>query len=147
MAVTHSSSVFFVLDCGAFTPVYMQEAEAKRKATSGDGDPAGEEAARREYWQDAMQQGLLTVEGLEFDKRWIRLLRVVKTQVSLASAVDESDYKQVIADEKCLFFSPGQFRAHEQEVGSVRSGCVLRPRFSIRSDLCAFLSPSSLVAY
>lgn len=68
--------------------VFVQEAEAKRVAASGDGDPAGEEAARREDWQDAMQQGLLTVEGLEFDKRWIRLLRVVKTQVCLASADD-----------------------------------------------------------
>lgn len=45
------------------------------------GDPADKDAARREGWQNEMEQGLLAVIGLEFDKKWIRLLRVIKTQV------------------------------------------------------------------
>jgi len=61
----------------------VQEAESKGTDTEGsrDDDPVDEEAARREEWQEALQQGLLAVHGLEFDKKWIRLLRVIKTQV------------------------------------------------------------------
>lgn len=69
------------------TYMFVQEAEAKRMASSGDEEPGDDEAARREEWQDAMQQGLLTVEGLEFDKRWIRLLRVIKTQVCFSKVL------------------------------------------------------------
>lgn len=58
-----------------------QEAEAKRADAEKGGDSAADAESRREEWQNQMQQGLLTVRGLEFDKKWIRLLRVIKTQV------------------------------------------------------------------
>ncbi|CAN0008732.1 unnamed protein product [Ectocarpus sp. 6 AP-2014] len=59
-----------------------QEAQSKRANTqAGVGDPVDKDAARREGWQNEMEQGLLTVIGLEFDKKWIRLLRVIKTQL------------------------------------------------------------------
>lgn len=59
---------------------FLGASEAGQEGGAGH-DPAGEEAARREGRQEAMQQGLLGVHGLEFDKKWIRLLRVIKTQV------------------------------------------------------------------
>lgn len=41
-----------------------------------------EELTRREEdRQRAMQEGLLESYGLEFDKKWIRLLRVIRSQV------------------------------------------------------------------
>lgn len=62
-----------------------QDAEAtgaNPEGGAGD-DPAGDKTQGREERQEAMQQGLLGVQGLEFDKKWIRLLRVIKTQVKL----------------------------------------------------------------
>ncbi|CAM9343551.1 unnamed protein product [Scytosiphon promiscuus] len=58
-----------------------EEADAKRADTEAGDDSASGAEARREDWQREMQQGLLTVHGLEFDKKWIRLLRVIKTQL------------------------------------------------------------------
>lgn len=59
-----------------------QEAEAKRAEVHGAGaDEPGAEESRRENRQRAMQEGLLESHGLEFDKKWIRLLRVIKSQV------------------------------------------------------------------
>ncbi|CAM9157835.1 unnamed protein product [Hapterophycus canaliculatus] len=59
----------------------LEEAEAKRADIETRGNPTGDAEARRQDWQNEMQQGLLTVHGLEFDKKWIRLLRVIKTQL------------------------------------------------------------------
>ena len=62
----------------------MQEAEAKRLREDGEGggeDSEGEESDSREGLQHAMQEGLLTSHGLEFDKQWTRMLRVIKSQV------------------------------------------------------------------
>lgn len=68
---------------------FLQEAEAKR-AEIEPGEAAGGAEARREEWQNEMQEGLLTVHGLEFDKKWIRLLRVIKTQVRKCSLLSVS---------------------------------------------------------
>ncbi len=91
-----------------------QEADSKGTTDtdgSRDDDPVDEEAARREEWQEAMQQGLLVVHGLEFDKKWIRLLRVIKTQVHTHTLLSVSGARSV----KC----------------SVSVGCVGWGRFSL----------------
>eukprot|EP00903_Cladosiphon_okamuranus_P011981 g11252.t1 len=61
----------------------FEEAETKGSGprSRACNDPVGGDQSRREEWQEAMQQGLLGVHGLEFDKKWIRLLRVIKTQL------------------------------------------------------------------
>lgn len=49
---------------------------------AGDGpEQSGAEEARRVARQCAMQEGLLETHGLDFDKNWIHLLRVIKSQV------------------------------------------------------------------
>ncbi|CAM9808393.1 unnamed protein product [Ascophyllum nodosum] len=62
----------------------FEEAEEKR-LESEEGQTAEETEVvagdRFGARQRAMQEGLLEIHGLEFDKRWIRLLRVIKSQL------------------------------------------------------------------
>lgn len=61
---------------------FLQEAEAKRLEDGGGGvEDAGADEESKEGLQHAMQEGLLTSHGLEFDKQWTRMLRVIKAQV------------------------------------------------------------------
>lgn len=64
---------------------YVASQEAEEKGTYKGGDQTTEEnkaiETRLRARQRAMEEGLLETHGLEFDKKWIRLLRIIKAQV------------------------------------------------------------------
>lgn len=61
--------------------LHPQDAEAKMGENHGGSEPPSVEAARRNEHERAMEEGLLESHGLELDKKWIRMLRVIKSQV------------------------------------------------------------------
>lgn len=69
----------------AIDAAFFASQEAEEKGTyQNEGQTAEENKAietRVGARQRAMEEGLLETHGLEFDKKWIRLLRVIKAQV------------------------------------------------------------------
>lgn len=119
-----------------------QEAETKGvgPAEGGAGDDAAlEEAARREEWQEAMQRGLLGVHGLEFDKKWIRLLRVIKTQVPAAASETLS---ALYRTHRILRAPPGpSLRTRTPVLGSETA---ISAKLHVSGQLCIYVSTRSL---
>lgn len=73
------------LEVDAIDDPFFASQEAEEKGAHKDEGQTPEEnkaiETRLGARQRAMEEGLLETHGLEFDKKWIRLLRVIKAQV------------------------------------------------------------------